>query len=227
MKILAWSASEMPMPVSATAISTEPCRRRAVIVTVPPSGVNLMALDTRFRSICLSLPASASTSPTDDASERMVMCFVEALEAEKHISFRSAASSVGEVLADAGKLKQMLLNLVSNAIKFTPEGGTVTITARRLQGSVEIAVADTGIGISVADQAKIFMEFHQVDPGPGRRQQGTGLGLALTRRFALLHGGDVRVTSRLGAGSVFTLRLPLQAAAVAPAEEKVDGAAAA
>jgi signal transduction histidine kinase/CheY-like chemotaxis protein len=152
---------------------------------------------------------------------------VEPLAAEKRITIRSEASSVGEVLADAGKLKQMLLNLVSNAIKFTPEGGTVTITARRLQGAVEIAVADTGIGISDADQAKIFMEFHQVDPGPGRRQQGTGLGLALTRRFALLHGGDVRVTSKVGAGSVFTLRLPLQVAPVAPPDEKVDGAAAA
>ncbi|HYR47727.1 MAG TPA: response regulator, partial [Candidatus Polarisedimenticolia bacterium] len=152
---------------------------------------------------------------------------VEPLAAEKHITIRSDASSVGEVLADAGKLKQMLLNLVSNAIKFTAEGGTVTITARRLPGAVEIAVADTGIGISDADQAKIFMEFHQVDPGPGRRQQGTGLGLALTRRFALLHGGDVRVTSKVGAGSVFTLRLPLQVAVVVPADEKVDSAAAA
>src|SRR5207247_3696330 len=114
-----------------------------------------------------------------------------------------------------------------HAIKFTAEGGTVTITARRLPSAVEIAVADTGIGISDADQVKIFMEFHQVDPGPGRRQQGTGLGLALTRRFALLHGGDVRVTSKVGEGSVFTLRLPLQVAAVAPVDEKVDSAAAA
>ncbi len=152
---------------------------------------------------------------------------VEPLAAEKHITVRADASSVGEVLADAGKLKQMLLNLVSNAIKFTAEGGTVTITARRLPGAIEIAVSDTGIGISDADQAKIFMEFHQVDPGPGRRQQGTGLGLALTRRFALLHGGDVRVTSKVGAGSVFTLRLPLQVATVVPADEKLDGAAAA
>src|SRR5439155_852976 len=83
------------------------------------------------------------------------------------------------------------LNAITNAIKFTAKGGTVKISARRLQGAIELAVADTGIGISDADQAKIFMEFHQVDPGPGRRQQGTGLGLALTRRFALLHGGDV------------------------------------
>jgi signal transduction histidine kinase/CheY-like chemotaxis protein len=148
---------------------------------------------------------------------------VEPLAAEKHLTIRSEASSAGVVLADAGKLKQMLLNLISNAIKFTPERGTVTITARRLPGAIEIAVADTGIGISEADQSKIFMEFHQVDPGPGRRQQGTGLGLALTRRFALLHGGDVGVTSKVGEGSVFTLRLPLQVAAVAPAAEKLDG----
>jgi signal transduction histidine kinase/DNA-binding response OmpR family regulator len=150
---------------------------------------------------------------------------VEPLAAEKHITVRAEASSAGEVLADAGKLKQMLLNLISNAIKFTGERGSVTITARRLPSTIEIAVADSGIGISEADQAKIFMEFHQVDPGPGRRQQGTGLGLALTRRFALLHGGDVRVTSKIGQGSVFTLRLPLQAP-VPAIEESTDGAGA-
>ena len=154
------------------------------------------------------------------------LALVEPLAAEKHLTIRSEASTAGVVLADAGKLKQMLLNLISNAIKFTAEGGTVKISARRLQGAIEIAVADTGIGISDADQAKIFMEFHQVDPGPGRRQQGTGLGLALTRRFALLHGGDVHVTSKVGEGSVFTLRLPLQIPTVAPADEKVDATAA-
>jgi hypothetical protein len=90
---------------------------------------------------------------------------------------------------------------------------------------MELAVSDTGIGISEADQAKIFVEFHQLDPGPGRRQQGTGLGLALTRRFALLHGGDVRVSSRVGEGSVFTLRLPLQVAAVTPPEKSGESPA--
>jgi CheY-like chemotaxis protein/anti-sigma regulatory factor (Ser/Thr protein kinase) len=151
---------------------------------------------------------------------------VEPLATQKHIAMRSDATSAGDVLVDAGKLKQMLLNLLSNAIKFTSEGGSVTITARRLQSSLEIAVADTGIGISEVDQAKIFQEFHQVDPGPGRRQQGTGLGLALTRRFALLHGGDVRVSSKVGEGSVFTLRLPLQVP-VPAVEDKLDGASAA
>ncbi|HET9410685.1 MAG TPA: response regulator, partial [Candidatus Dormibacteraeota bacterium] len=146
-----------------------------------------------------------------------VISIVEPLAGQKDIKIESEVATAGVVTADAGKLKQMLLNLVSNAIKFTPEKGKVTITATRLRGAVEISVADTGIGISPADQAEIFHEFHQVDPGPGRQQQGTGLGLALTRRFALLHGGEVTVRSKVGEGSVFTLRLPLQAAAQEPA----------
>jgi CheY-like chemotaxis protein len=105
----------------------------------------------------------------------------------------------------------MLLNLVSNAIKFTPEGGTVTIATLRSKEAIEISVADTGIGIAEEDQKQIFHEFHQIDQGPGRKHEGTGLGLALTKRFALLHGGDVRVTSRVNKGSVFTLSLPVRA----------------
>ena len=142
-----------------------------------------------------------------------VASIVEPLAQQKRITVTAAAEGAGDVMADMGKLKQMLLNLVSNAIKFTPENGQVTITTRRVPGAMEISVADTGIGISEEDQGRIFHEFFQVDTGPGRREQGTGLGLALTRRFALLHGGDVRVSSTVGKGSVFTLRLPLEAAA--------------
>ena len=146
-----------------------------------------------------------------------VMSTIEPLARQKDISVVAEAAGAGVITADALKLRQMLLNLVSNAIKFTPEGGSVRIGARRVDGALEIAVADTGIGISKDDQAKIFHEFHQVDPGPGRREQGTGLGLALTRRFALLHGGDVTVASDAGKGSVFTLRMPVHAPAAAPA----------
>ena len=143
---------------------------------------------------------------------------VEPLVAKKKIKLESNTSEAGEVLADAGKLKQMLLNLASNAIKFTPEGGKVSIDARRAANVLEIAVADTGIGIAEPDQKQIFREFHQVDQGPGRKHEGTGLGLALTKRFALLHGGDVRVTSSVGAGSVFTLTLPVQPSVHAPGD---------
>ena len=140
-----------------------------------------------------------------------VVTTVEPLVRKKAITLEADTAGAGNVLADAGKLKQMLLNLVSNAIKFTDEGGKVTIGARRTDAHVEISVADTGIGIAEDDQKQIFKEFHQLDHGPGRKHEGTGLGLALTKRFALLHGGDVLVTSRPNAGSVFTLSLPLRA----------------
>jgi signal transduction histidine kinase/DNA-binding response OmpR family regulator len=152
-----------------------------------------------------------------------VVSTVEPLVKQKEIRLESAAAGAGQVVADPGKLKQMLLNLVSNAIKFTPERGTVTISAARRADTVEISVMDTGIGITEADQAQIFREFHQIDQGPGRRHEGTGLGLALTKRFAALHGGSVRLKSVVGEGSVFTISLPLtpvahepNAAAIAP-----------
>jgi signal transduction histidine kinase/CheY-like chemotaxis protein len=138
-----------------------------------------------------------------------VVRIIEPLVAKKSIKVETDVASAGDVVADVGKLKQMILNLVSNAIKFTLDGGTVTISAMRRASTMEISVKDTGIGISDADQDYIFKEFHQVDHGPGRKHEGTGLGLALTKRFALLHGGDVSVQSRLNHGSVFTLSLPL------------------
>ena len=146
---------------------------------------------------------------------------VEPLVGKKNIALRVSVDGAGDVLADGGKLKQMLLNLVSNAIKFTPEEGTVTIAAVRVKETVEISVADTGIGIADADMKEIFHEFHQVDPGPGRKHEGTGLGLALTRRFAALHGGDVRVTSQVNKGSVFTLVMPIHATVRPPSEHAV------
>ena len=141
---------------------------------------------------------------------------VAPLTAKKHLNVRTDTSAAAEVVADAGKLTQMLLNLVANAIKFTPDGGTITIAAHRKDQMLEISVADTGIGISQSDLGTIFQEFQQLDTGSGRQVQGTGLGLALTRRYAELHGGAMNVTSKVGAGSVFTLRLPL----AGPAQEK-------
>ena len=138
-----------------------------------------------------------------------VISVAQPLAAKKQLTVSKQVSSNIVLIADAGKLKQMLLNLVSNAIKFTPDGGTVTIAAEQLPQTLEISVADTGIGISKADQGRIFEEFQQLDSGIGRVAQGTGLGLALTRHFAVLHGGDVRLESDLGKGSTFTLCLPV------------------
>jgi signal transduction histidine kinase/DNA-binding response OmpR family regulator len=136
---------------------------------------------------------------------------VEPLAKQKQIHLEFEAASAGQILADEGKLRQMILNLVSNAIKFTSEGGSVAIKAVRVVDRMEIAVSDNGVGIAPEDLQRLFKEFQQVDSGVNRRQQGTGLGLALTRSFAILHGGDVRVQSEPGRGSLFTIDLPVEA----------------
>src|SRR5207302_1995067 len=104
--------------------------------------------------------------------------------------------------ADERKVKQVLFNLLTNAVKFTPEGGTVTVSARRHGGSVEIAVADTGVGIAAEDLGRVFEEFGQAKNQQGQTE-GTGLGLALVKRFVELHGGQVSVQSEVGRGSTF------------------------
>ncbi len=112
--------------------------------------------------------------------------------------------------ADPAKFKQILYNLLSNAIKFTPEGGRVEVRAEVLVGCVRIGVADTGIGIAPEDQARLFGVFEQVDSSYGRQQQGTGLGLALTRKLVELHGGQIWIESEgAGKGSTFIFELPL------------------
>ena len=108
------------------------------------------------------------------------------------------------------RLRQILLDLLSNACKFTKEG-EVRLRARRVANGrdwIELAVADTGIGMTPEQQAKLFEEFSQADATTAQRFGGTGLGLALSRKLARMMGGDVTVTSEPGKGSVFTVRLP-------------------
>ncbi|HSS60933.1 MAG TPA: response regulator [Candidatus Limnocylindrales bacterium] len=155
-----------------------------------------------------------------------VMQTVEPLAAKKNLSLASTVAVAGPVVADPGRVKQMLLNLTSNAIKFTPDGGRITISAARNQDRIEISVADTGIGIAESDQHRIFQEFEQIDQGSGRRQEGTGLGLALTKRLALLHGGDIRFSSQAGKGSVFTIILPSRALSAGPSQPRGSSAGA-
>ena len=125
-------------------------------------------------------------------------------------------AQVGEIRADQRKFKQILLNLLSNAVKFTLDGGRVTVQARRLDHALEVAVTDTGIGIAEADQAVVFDEFRQVGRHYTNKHEGTGLGLALTKRFVELHGGTLALRSVLGQGSVFTFTLPMHQAASPP-----------
>jgi signal transduction histidine kinase len=116
---------------------------------------------------------------------------------------------VGAIRGDERKLKQVLLNLLSNAIKFTPEGGRIDVDVALEDGAVEVSVSDTGVGIAPEDLEAVFEEFRQVGASAAK-QEGTGLGLALSRKFVELHGGTIRVESAIGAGSTFTFRLPIK-----------------
>jgi signal transduction histidine kinase len=119
-------------------------------------------------------------------------------------------SRLGELVGDERKVKQVLLNLLSNAVKFTPEGGRIRLRAGLTDGAVEISVIDTGIGIAPEDQAAVFEEFRQVGSDEGRKQEGTGLGLTLAKKFVELHSGKIWVQSELGRGSTFTFTLPVR-----------------
>src|SRR5262252_2370454 len=116
---------------------------------------------------------------------------------------------LGDVRADERKIKQVVLNLLSNAIKFTPEGGRIDVRAVPVDGSVEVSVSDTGVGIAPEDQDAVFEEFRQVGASTAK-QEGTGLGLTLCRKFVELHGGRLWVTSRVAVGSKFTFSIPLR-----------------
>jgi PAS domain S-box-containing protein len=140
---------------------------------------------------------------------------VKTLANKKQIVLQlQAPSDLPPIFADEAKFKQIVFNLLSNAIKFTREGGRVSIIAAAYQEGhrsvLEVAVADTGIGIRLEDQDRIFEEFEQVDPSCCREQQGTGLGLALTKRLVELHGGRISVASEGvdGRGSTFIFTLP-------------------
>jgi signal transduction histidine kinase len=106
-------------------------------------------------------------------------------------------------------VKQVLLNLLSNALKFTPEGGRIDVQAGLHDDLAEISVTDTGVGIAPEDQEPVFEEFRQVGTA-AKKVEGTGLGLALSRKFIELHGGRIWVKSRVGVGSTFTFALPVR-----------------
>ena len=115
------------------------------------------------------------------------------------------------IQADERKVRQVMFNLLSNAVKFTPPGGVIDVSAEITDGVVEVAVRDTGSGIAVEDQELIFEEFQQArGAGAGKRPEGTGLGLPLSRKFVELHGGRLWVESAPGAGSTFRFTLPLR-----------------
>ena len=139
-----------------------------------------------------------------------VNAIITALAVKKNLQLILDYNRNSVIEADRVKFKQIFYNLLSNAVKFTPEGGKVATHLKISDTELRAEVIDTGIGISDADQAKLFAPFTQIDTSKSRRYGGTGLGLALTHRLIMLHGGEISVESQEGKGSSFTLRIPLQ-----------------
>ncbi len=131
------------------------------------------------------------------------------LAEEKRISLTSNGSCPVEVEADPSRLKQVVVNLLDNAIKYTPEGGNVSISVTQRDGHAVLEVADSGLGISADDLPHVFERFYRADKARSRQMGGTGLGLSIVRSICLAHGGQVTVNSTEGRGSLFRVELPL------------------
>ena len=189
-----------------------PERRRTFLETIHSSGKHLLGLINDILDLA-KVDAGQMTIEAESlgGSEAVADVFgvVEPLASERGITLEANVAPTIRIMADPSRLKQILLNLLSNAIKFTNEGGQVRVSARSQAAAVLFEVTDTGIGISTEDQKLLFVEFHQLSAGLDRRQQGTGLGLALSKRLVELQGGTIGVRSVPKQGSTFWFTVPV------------------
>ncbi len=186
-------------------------KQREYIGDIRASGAQLLALVNDVLDLSKVEAGRVELQPRDfDLRESVenVHRAIAPLAQQKRQTLTLAADGAGVVHLDEARLRQVLLNVLSNAVKYTPEGGTVGTTITRRAGRVEIAVHDTGAGIAPEDQARVFEDFARIETGYAATQQGTGLGLPLARRFVRLMGGDISVGSELGRGSTFTISVP-------------------
>lgn len=187
-------------------------KQKQYVSAIASSGEHLLSLVNDFLDIS-KIEADKEelfleTFPVEDVCLSS-MSIVQERAREEGLELKlDICSTVDFCVADQRRLKQILVNLLSNAIKFT-EVGTVTLRVYPNQNMLEFSVVDTGIGINKTDQEKLFQPFQQVNNHLNRKYKGTGLGLALSRKLAQLHGGDLTLTSEEGKGSCFTVYLPI------------------
>jgi len=187
-------------------------RMRGVLERLQSNGRHLLGLINAVLDLSKIEAGQLTLSINDYSLKEVVQSVfvaVESLATAKRLALKielPAALPPGR--GDEQRITQVLLNLVGNAIKFT-EAGEVTIAASAKNGAFTLAVRDTGPGIGVADQTRIFDEFQQADNSPTRSKGGTGLGLAISKRIVEMHGGRILVDSELGRGSTFTISLPI------------------
>jgi signal transduction histidine kinase len=196
-------------------VGTLPDKQREFVGDIRDSGRHLLAL---INDILDLSKVEAGRMELDVARFDVQAAVDHAMTLVRGRAERQAITLAAEISGEVGtydgderKFKQIVLNLLTNAVKFTPEGGRVTMDARRANGAYVFCVTDTGSGIAPEDQQKIFEEFRQVGADHARRAEGTGLGLALTKRLVELHGGSIQVRSALGEGATFTFDLPIRA----------------
>lgn len=166
----------------------------------------LESQSSQSKVLSLDLNSTRVSTIVEQACETFIQC-----AAENSITIEQDIAPAAALLVDSARLTQAVDNLLSNAVKYTPPGGTVTVTVRDLNEAVEIKVADTGIGISDADQSTLFTPYFRASTAKSHNIAGHGLGLSITQEIVLAHGGQIGVTSTAGEGSVFTIRLPKSA----------------
>jgi CheY-like chemotaxis protein len=191
-------------------------QQQKVIATIERSGKHLLELINDILDLAKiesgRLTLEYSMVPVQNLCESS-LGFIRQLAFQKNLQVHSHVSSqLSLIYVDDRRLRQALINLLSNAVKFTPAGGSITLEVQPDPGHTQInfSVIDTGIGIAAADLEGLFQPFVQVDSQLNRQYSGTGLGLALVKQIASLHGGSVSVVSEVGQGSQFTLSIPWQ-----------------
>lgn len=189
-------------------------RQLRSMITIEKSGRHLLELITDILDLskleAKQMTLDQSFVAVSDICEASLL-FIKELAQKKNIRLRSTLDpEVILIWADGRRLRQMLINLLSNAVKFTPEQGTIElkVSGNPLQKTASFSISDTGIGISAENIGRLFQPFVQLESKLNRQNQGTGLGLALVRRMAELHGGNIKVESEVGKGSIFTITLP-------------------
>lgn len=196
----------------AGALESDPARAVRFVEIISSHSERLTSLinDILTLSSLESKEALIELNPMDVAGTIAKTCqLLQGRAVQKNIAIinETAGAPLPRVMADQGRLEQVMVNLLENAIKYTPEGGTVRLFAEDSGALVRVSVADTGIGIPFKDLPRIFERFYRVDEARTREQGGTGLGLAIVKHIVQLHGGDVSVTSEPGKGSVFSFTI--------------------
>ena len=188
-------------------------RQREYLTGIASSGRHLLALVNDVLDLAKieagKQELELESIPIHDAIEEGMAAIVPLADTRGVMLEPATIVAVPNVRADRVRLRQVLYNLISNAVKFTDRGGIVRIRARRDGDRVSIAVIDTGVGIAPTDLSRLYRSFEQLTLPSGDRPGGTGLGLALTKRLVEMHGGTIDVESELGVGTTFTVRIPV------------------